>query len=258
MGVLDEKVALVTGASRGLGAGIARAFAREGAAVAVNYNACSDKANAIVAEIEAAGGRAIAVQADCTDEAQVDRLVRSVEDALGAPRIVVNNAGTISQNRLVDMPAAEWDDVLAAHLRSHFLVSRACLPAMSAMEPVNGERRSAKIINMSSGIGQKGGRGGAGIVHYVTAKAGVLGFTKGLAGELAPMITVNAIAPGVHPTDMTSGLTEDWSDAKQGDLLLGIGTVDDVADTAVFIASPSGDYYTGQVFTPNGGDVMNG
>jgi 3-oxoacyl-[acyl-carrier protein] reductase len=258
MGLLEGQTALVTGASRGLGAGIARAFAHEGARVAVNCRTRVDKAADVVRDIEQAGGQAMIVQADCTDEAQVDDMVRQVTRELGPIEILMNNAGDISQMPLVEMPVSVWDQMMSSHLRSHFLVTKACLPGMMKLAPKNGRRRAAKIINMSSGIGQKGGRGGAGIVHYVTAKAGVLGFTKALAGELAPLITVNAISPGTHPTDIILDLSEEWKAAKQAELLLGFGTIDDVAETAVFIASPAGDYYTGQTLMPNGGDVMNG
>lgn len=257
-GVLDGRVALVTGGSRGLGAGIARAFGREGAVVAVNYRSREDKAAEVVRDIEAAGAKAIAVQADCTDEDSVRAMVDRVEQELGPVRILVNNAGDITMSAFEEMTSQTWDDMIASHLRSHFLVTRYVLPGMQRLDKLDDERRKGKIINMSSGIGQKGGPGGAGIVHYVTAKAGVLGFTKALAGELAPDITVNAISPGTHPTDIILDLSEEWRDAKQRELLLGFGTIEDVAETAVFIASPAADYYTGQTLMPNGGDVMNG
>jgi 3-oxoacyl-[acyl-carrier protein] reductase len=258
VGSLDGRVALVTGSSRGLGAGIARAFGREGASVAVNYRSSEDKANQVVRDIEALGSRAIAVQADCTDEQSVNRMVEQISDELGPVRILVNNAGDISMSPFDEMSLEMWEEMIASHLRSHFLVTHACIPGMKSLKPLNGERRKAKVINMSSGIGQKGGPGGAGIVHYVTVKAGVLGFTKALAGEFAPDITVNAISPGTHPTDIILDLSEEWREAKQEELLLGFGTIEDVAETAVFVASPAADYYTGQTLMPNGGDVMNG
>jgi 3-oxoacyl-[acyl-carrier protein] reductase len=129
---------------------------------------------------------------------------------------------------------------------------------MTRLTPRAGERRAAKVINVSSVIAQKGGRGATGIVHYTAAKAGVIGFTKGLAGELAPLIAVNAISPGTHPTDILAAMSDTWKEAKARELLLGLGTVDDVAWTAVFLASAESDYYTGQVLAPNGGDVMVG
>ncbi len=258
MGKLDGKTALVTGGSRGLGAGIALAFANEGADVAVNYIKRKDKADEVVEAIRAMGRRAIAVQADCTRENDVERMVDAVLGEFGEIRILMNNAGILTQMRFIDMPLAAWEEMMDSHLRSHFLVTKACLPSMMKLRPMNGERRAAKIITMSSGIGQKGGAGGATIVHYVTAKAGIIGFTKALAGELAPLITVNAISPGTHPTDILGDLTEEWKREKEKQFLLGFGTVEDVALTAAFIASPDSDYYTGQVLMPNGGDVLNG
>ena len=258
MGKLDGRPALVTGGSRGLGAGIALAFADEGADVAVNYVTREDKANEVVDAIRAKGRRAIAVQADCTREDEVQRMVDTALAEFGEIRILMNNAGILTQMPLVDMPASAWDEMMSSHLLSHFLVTKACLPSMLKLKPMNNERRAAKIITMSSGIGQKGGAGGATIVHYVTAKAGVIGFTKALAGELAPLITVNAISPGTHPTDILGDLTEEWKREKEKQFLLGFGTVEDVALTAAFIASPDSDYYTGQVLMPNGGDVLNG
>ena len=258
MGKLDGRPALVTGASRGLGAAIALAFADEGADVAVNYINREDKANEVVEAIRAKGRRAIAVQADCSREDNVQRMVDTVLAEFGEIRILMNNSGILTQVPFVDMSASTWDDMMSSHLRSHFLVTRACLPSMLKLKPLNNERRAAKIITMSSGIGQKGGAGGATIVHYVTAKAGVIGFTKALAGELAPLITVNSISPGTHPTDILGDLSDEWKEEKEKQFLLGFGTVEDVALTAAFIASPDSDYYTGQVLMPNGGDVLNG
>lgn len=258
MGKLDGRPALVTGGSRGLGAAIALAFADEGADVAVNYIEREDKANEVVEAIRAKGRRAIAVQADCSREDDVQRMVDAVLAEFGEIRILMNNAGILTQIPFVDMPVSAWDEMMSSHLRSHFLVTRACLPSMLKLRPLNNERRAAKIITMSSGIGQKGGAGGATIVHYVAAKAGIIGFTKALAGELAPLITVNSISPGTHPTDILGDLSEEWKREKEKQFLLGFGTVEDVALTAVFIASPDSDYYTGQVLMPNGGDVLNG
>ncbi len=258
MGKLDGRPALVTGASRGLGAGIALAFADEGADVAVNYIRRKDKADEIVDAIRARGRRAIAVQADCSREDDVERMVDTVLEEFGEIRILMNNAGILTQIPFDEMSVSAWDEMMASHLRSHFLVTRACVPSMLELKPLNNERRAAKIITMSSGIGQKGGAGGATIVHYVTAKAGIIGFTKALAGELAPLITVNAISPGTHPTDILGDLSEEWKQEKEKQFLLGFGTVEDVALTAAFIASPDADYYTGQVLMPNGGDVLNG
>jgi 3-oxoacyl-[acyl-carrier protein] reductase len=259
MGELTGKAVLVTGGSRGLGAATALALADAGADVAVNYVKRRDKAEEVVERIKAKGRRAIAIQADCTDESAVKDMVNQVKSEFGEIRILMNNAGVLTQMLLQDMSLDDWENIMASHLRSTFLVSRECLrQSMLSLRPMNGERRAAKIINMSSGIGQKGGIGGSTIVHYVTAKAGIIGFTKALAGALAPLITVNAVSPGTHPTDILGDLSEEWKQEKEKELLLGFGTVEDVADSVVFIASPKADYYTGQVLQPNGGDVMNG
>jgi 3-oxoacyl-[acyl-carrier protein] reductase len=264
MGKLDGKTALVTGASRGLGAGIARAFAREGASVAVNYYPDETEraaAVALVEEIRGSGGRAIAVPADVTDEVQVASMVQRVVEEFVEVRILMNNAGNFTMCKVADMSLEEWENTINCHLRGTFLVSKHCLEkSMLRLAPLNDERRAAKIINTSSGIGQIGGTFGTGMVHYCTAKAGVIGFTKALAGELAPLITVNAIAPGMHPTDMAAdpALSDEWMTEKLKRFPLGFGTVADVAETAVFLASADADYYTGQVLMPNGGYVMNG
>jgi 3-oxoacyl-[acyl-carrier protein] reductase len=258
MGRLDGKTALVTGASRGLGAGIALAFARQGADVAVNYLDRKDQAAAVADQIQALGRRAVVVQADCTNEVQVRAMVDRVVEAFGEIRILVNNAGILSNVPFVEMPTSVWDEMIASHLRSHFLVTRECVRHMRQLAPRAGERRAAKVINVTSVIAQKGGRGATGIVHYAAAKAGVIGLTKALAGELAPLIAVNAISPGTHPTDILAAMPEEWKEAKARELLLGLGTVDDVAWTAVFLASAESDYFTGQVLAPNGGDMMAG
>jgi 3-oxoacyl-[acyl-carrier protein] reductase len=264
MGKLDGKAALVTGASRGLGAGIALAFAREGADVAVNHYpdaAERDQALALVERIRAMGRRALAVECDVTQEDQVAAMVAKAVETLGEVRILMNNAGNFTMSRVADMSLEVWQGTIDCHLRGTFLVSKHCLKrSMLDLRPIDGERRAAKIINMSSGIGQIGGSFGTDMVHYVTAKAGVLGFTKALAGELAPLITVNAIAPGMHKTDMGEdpALGGDWLRSKMERYPLGWGTVEDVAETAVFLASPEADYYTGQTLMPNGGYVMNG
>jgi len=264
MGRLDGKSALVTGASRGLGAGIALAFAREGADVAVNHypdETEAAKAIEIVDRIRSMGRHAIAVAADVTDEAQVSAMVESVLGEFGELRILMNNAGIFTMSTVAEMPLDMWEGTIASHLRGSFLTSKHCLSkSMLHLKPLRDERRAAKIINTSSGIGQIGGTFGSSMVHYVAAKAGILGFTKALAGEVAPLITVNAIAPGMHPTDMGNdpALSDDWTREKMTRFPLGFGTVGDVADTAVFLASPAADYYTGQVLMPNGGYVMNG
>jgi 3-oxoacyl-[acyl-carrier protein] reductase len=251
---LQGKTALVTGSGRGLGAAIALGFAREGASVAVNYIERRDKAEEVVRGIEALGGKAIAVQADCTEPDDVARLVDSVLDAFGEIRILVNNSGILTRRPIAEMSIDEWDGMIKSHLRSHFLVTRECLNrSMLALQPLAGERVAAKIINMGSGLVNRGGLSAREQVHYMTAKAGVAGFTRGLAAELAPSITVNALAPGIHLTDMVGNPPPDLKAKLAGYFLLGLPEDRDVVATAVFLASTDGDHITAEILTMNGG-----
>jgi 3-oxoacyl-[acyl-carrier protein] reductase len=251
---LEGSTAIVTGGSRGLGAAIALRFAEEGCDVAVVYRERADKAAEVLAAIEAAGAKGIAVQADCTDESQVGAMVDEVLAAFGEVRILVNNAGILNLSPIVSMSVATWDEMMTSHLRSHFLVTRACLEkSMLDLEPLPGRRVAAKIINMGSGLVNRGGLSAATRVHYMTAKAGVAGFTRGLAAELAPMITVNAIAPGIHLTDMLGAPPPEVQAQLAGYFLLGLPDDADVAAAAVYLASPDGDHVNAEILTTNGG-----
>ena len=253
---LEGKTALVTGASRGLGAAIARGFAREGARVVVNYRDNAQKANEVVRAIEAEGGTAIALKADCTEDRDVEALVNAAIAAFGEIRILVNNAGIGTQGLIADMAVSQWDEMMASHLRSAFLVTHHCLrTGMAHLPPLPGERIGAKIINMSSGLVNRGGLGARGQVHYMAAKAGIAGFTRGLAAELAPLMTVNALAPGIHFTDMVAGGQpgEDLRAMLAGLFLLGLPDDEDVVATAIHLASAAADHVTAEIFTMNGG-----
>jgi len=244
---LAGKCALVTGASRGIGRGIAEAFGHEGARVAVNYFRSGDAASEVVATIRAGGQEAFAVQADVSEEADVARMVETTVARFGQIDILVANAGVLDQARLVEMAVADWDQMIRTNLRAPFLCARAVLPGMLA-------RLSGRIIFVASQLGQKGAPE---LVHYSAAKAGIIGMTRALAREVAPHITVNAIAPGPIETDMVASITPEWKAMKMAELPLGrFGTVAEVAPTAVFLASADGAYYTGQTLGPNGGDVM--
>jgi 3-oxoacyl-[acyl-carrier protein] reductase len=244
---LEGTIALVTGASRGIGRGIAEAFAQEGAKVAVNYFGSPDAANEVVEGIITAGGNAIAVQADVSDEQDVTRMVNQVLDRWGRIDVLVSNAGILTQSHLAAMPTTMWDEMMRVNLRSAFLVTRAVLPGML-------ERKQGRIIYVASQLGLKGAPD---LVHYSAAKAALIGMTRALAREVAPHIQVNAIAPGPIETDMVAGITDDWKAMKMAELPLArFGQVKEVAPTAVFLASADGAYYTGQVLGPNGGDVM--
>jgi 3-oxoacyl-[acyl-carrier protein] reductase len=244
---LSGKVALVTGASRGIGRGIAEAFGTAGASVAVNYRTGASAAGEVVASIRSSGQDAIAIQADVAEEDDVDRMVATVLDQFGRIDVLVSSAGILTQPHLADMPTRMWDEMMRTNLSSTFLCTRALLPGMLS-------RQSGSIIYIASQLGLKGAPD---LVHYSAAKAALIGMTRALAREVAPHVTVNAIAPGPIETDMLANITEDWKAMKLAELPLArFGRVSDVAPTAVFLVSDDATYYTGQVLGPNGGDVM--
>jgi 3-oxoacyl-[acyl-carrier protein] reductase len=244
---LEGKQCVVTGGGRGIGRGIALAFAREGADVAV-IDRLADNADHVAAAINRLGVRGCAFSADVADEASITKALHSAEDRLGRIDVLMNNAGINTHVQLVDMTVATWDEMIAVNLRSVFLCTRVVLPGMI-------ERRWGRIISTSSQLAHKGGRQ---LTHYAAAKAGVLGFTRSLAYEVAQYnITVNAICPGPINTDMSLVGSAEWKAQKLSELPLGrYGEVEEVAPTAVLIASDEGSYYTGASFNPNGGDVM--
>ncbi len=247
MNRLQGRMALVTGGARGIGRAIALAFAREGAAVAV-LDRRSDLAEQTAQEIAALGAKSFAVAADVGDEAQVKTAVAQVNSALGRIDILVNNAGIDTTSRVIDMPTEMWDDMMRVNLRSIFLCTRAVLPGMT-------RRQWGRIISTSSQLAHKGA---ADMAHYAAAKAGVLGFTRSLAYEVArDGITVNAICPGPIDTELFRNIPEAWRKNKLAELPIGrAGTVDEIAPTAVLLASDEGSYYIGASLNPNGGDVM--
>ncbi len=245
---LSGRTALVTGGSRGIGAAIAGAFAAEGADVALCHLDDDAAAEDVVGQIAAHGRRAFAAACDVSDEAAVAAFVDSAREALGTIHILVNNAGHSGEVAFDDLSVADWDRMIAVHLRGSFLATRACWPAMR-------EAGWGRIINIASQHALKGTIGKA---HYCAANAGLLGFTKGLAREGAPLgILVNAIAPGPVETDLLAGLSAAWRVAKQAELPLGrFGRPEEIAATAVLLAGEDGAYYVGQTLSPNGGDVM--
>lgn len=248
MGTLEGKSALVTGASRGIGRGIAEAFGREGAAVAVNYRSNEDGAAETVEAIESEGGTAVSVQADVSDEDSVRRLVETVEEEFGGIDVLVNNAGVLEPSTLDEMDVETWDRTVSVDLRGTFLVTRFAIEGML-------ERGDGRVINVASQLGIKGAPE---LAHYSAAKGGVISFTRALAREVAPDVRVNAIAPGPIETDMLEDTTEEWRENKEAEVPLGrMGTVDDIAPTAVLLAGDGGDYYTGQTLSPDGGDAMH-
>jgi 3-oxoacyl-[acyl-carrier protein] reductase len=247
MGKLDGKIALVTGGARGIGRSIAVAFAREGAGVAVLDLRYEGAENA-TQEISATGAKSFAVAGDVGDEAQVKAAIQQVESALGRIDILVNNAGIDTTSQVADMPTEMWDDMIRVNLRSIFLCTRAVLPGML-------QRNWGRIINISSQLAHKGAPD---MAHYSAAKAGVLGFTRSLAYEVARNgVTVNAICPGPIDTELFRNLPEAWRKRKLAELPIGrAGAADEIAPTAVLLASDDGSYYLGASLNPNGGDVM--
>ena len=246
-GRLAGKKALVTGGAGGIGGAIATAFAREGADVAV-LDIKLDAAEAKVASLKSFGVKAFAVNADVSNEAQVTAAIEKVRAGLGGIDILVNNAGIDTTSVVAEMDTAMWDQMIAVNLRSVFLCTRAVLKPMIA-------QKFGRIINIASQLGHKGA---AEMAHYAAAKAGVIGFTRSLAYEVArDGITVNAICPGPIETDLFRALPEEWKKRKLAELPIGrAGSVEEIAPTAVLLASDEGAYYIGATMNPNGGDVM--
>ena len=243
---LKDKVAVVTGASRGIGKAAALALASQGAKVVVNYARSSDAAEATVKEITEAGTEAIALQADVSKSDEVDNLIKATLDKFGRIDVLVNNAGITKDTLLLRMKPEQWQAVIDLNLTGVFLCTKAVSKTML-------KQRSGRIINIASVAGQMGNPGQA---NYSAAKAGVIGFTKTVAKELANRgVTVNAVAPGFIETDMTEDLKSD--DIIKFIPLGRYGKPEEVAGTIRFLAAdPAAAYITGQVFNVDGGMVM--
>ncbi|HET9999882.1 MAG TPA: 3-oxoacyl-ACP reductase family protein [Ktedonobacteraceae bacterium] len=248
MGKLTGKTAIVTGAAKGIGRGIAEAFAREGADVAIADIATSEQAQGVIEAIQQAGHKALYISTDVADEQQVRKMVDTVLGAFGHIDILVNNAGIFTQALVEDLPVADWDRILNVNLRGTFLCTHFVLPHLL-------KQGGGRIINIASQLGYIGG---VEVAHYCASKGGVIAFTKALAREVATRnVLVNGIAPGPIMTDLLVSETEEWKSAKLAELPIGrFGEVSEVAPTAVFLASDDASYYVGQILGPNGGDVM--
>lgn len=245
---LGDKVALVTGASRGIGRAVAIRLAQAGADVAVNYSGSEAAAQETVDAITALGRKAIKVKANVADADEVAAMVTEVQEAFGHIDILVNNAGITRDGLLMRMKDADWDAVIDINLKGVYLVTKAVSKIMM-------KQRSGSIINMTSVVGVMGN---AGQTNYAASKAGVIGFSKSCAKEMASRgIRVNAIAPGFIHTDMTDVLPDKVKEAMVTEIPLGrMAEANEVANVAVFLASDFAGYITGQVINVDGGMVM--
>jgi len=243
-----DKVAVVTGGSRGIGRAIALELAVQGFKVVVNYRSQEAQAQKVVETIQGMGGEAMAIQADVASSRDVEEMAKKVREAWGAVGVLVNNAGITRDNILVRMKEEEWDQVLEANLKGAFLCSRAFVKDMM-------RARWGRIVNISSVVGIIGNPGQT---NYAASKAGLVGFTKALAKEVASRgITVNAIAPGYIETEMTQGLPQKVKAAMLGAIPLGrFGSPEEVAKVVSFLVSPHGGYITGQVLVVDGGMTL--
>jgi 3-oxoacyl-[acyl-carrier protein] reductase len=244
----NRKVCLVTGASRGIGRATALALAKQGFAVAVNYQTSREQAEEVCSAIRAIGGQSIAVQANVIYEDEVLRMVEAIRDKLGPPSILVNNAGITRDKSFIKMTRLMWEEVLGVNLTGPFTVTQALLPGMI-------EQGWGRIINLASVVGMVGNFGQA---NYAVTKGGIVSFTMTLARELARKgITVNAVAPGYIETDMTKDVPPAVIEQVKAMTPMGrLGTPEEVADTIAFLASPCASYITGQVISVNGGMHM--
>lgn len=245
---LAGKVALVTGASRGIGKEIALTLAKAGANVVVNYSGSIERANEVANEITSLGREAIAYQCNVSDAEAVQQMVKDTIDKFDKLDILVNNAGITRDNLLMRMKEDEWDDVINTNLKGVFLCTKAVTRQMM-------RQRQGRIINISSIVGIIGNPGQA---NYVAAKSGVIGLTKSTARELASRgITVNAIAPGFIKTDMTDELSDEVKESMLQQIPLGtFGEGHNIANAVLFFASDEANYITGQTLNVDGGMVM--
>ncbi|MEF9945588.1 MAG: 3-oxoacyl-[acyl-carrier-protein] reductase [Lachnospiraceae bacterium] len=246
--MLEGKVAVVTGASRGIGKAVAQTLARQGAMVVINYQGSKEKAEMVQAEIEHAGGKAMTYQCDVSDFKACELFIKDIIAQLGSIDVLVNNAGITKDGLLMKMSEEDFDQVLNVNLKGTFHCIRFVSRQMM-------KQKSGRIINMSSVVGVMGNAGQA---NYAASKAGVIGLTKAAARELASRhITVNAVAPGFIETDMTEALSEKVKESTRLQIPLGIlGQPEDIANAVAFLASQEAGYITGQVLHVDGGMAM--
>ena len=245
---LEDKVAVVTGAGRGIGRAIALRLARDGARVVVNYGRSAEAAEQVVAEIGSIGAQAVAVHADVSLGSDVERLVATARDRFGRIDILVNNAGITRDKLILRMTEDDWDAVIDTNLKSAFLCVKAVAPGMI-------KQRSGVIVNVGSVVGKVGG---AGQTNYSASKAGLIGLTKSVAKELGSRnIRVNAVAPGFIDTEMTEALNPNYREAILKQIPLGsFGVGENVAGVVAFLCSPDSAYVHGEVISIDGGLFM--
>ena len=243
-----SETVIVTGASRGIGKACALAFGKSGANVIINYTRSKEKAEELCEDISKLGGRALPFCADVADRKAVDEMIAFAHSNFGSISILVNNAGIAEQIMFCDITEEKWDRMFAVDVKGVYNCIQAALPDMI-------HNKSGRIINISS---MWGITGASCEVHYSAAKAAVIGMTKALAKELGPSgITVNAIAPGVISTEMNGNISEEiMSELKEETPIGRIGTPEDIAETALFLASPKASFITGEVISVNGGFVI--
>lgn len=250
MGKLDDKVALITGSSSGIGRAVALAFAEQGARLALNYpnDSQADNAAAVQKEIESVGRPVVAIRADVSQEDDVKQLVQTTMQIYGRIDILVNNAGIATAATVGDMPVSMWDQMLAVNLRSVFLCTRLVLPIMYA-------QNYGKIISTASQLAYLGSPG---LSHYCAAKAAIIAFTRSLAREIGTRnVNANCVGPGATRTPILDGVSGKALEAIRAAIPKGrFATVDDIAPTYVFLASDESSHYVGQCLSPNGGDIM--
>jgi 3-oxoacyl-[acyl-carrier protein] reductase len=243
-----SQVALITGASRGIGKATATSLARDGFDVALNYLRTEEGAREALGEVEKLGRRALLLKADVTDPKEVELMVSKVKEDLGSLDVLVNNAGVYPRKHIEDVTSADWEEVIGVNLTGMFNCAKAVIPIMK-------EQGKGTIINLSSVLGLKGSRQG---VHYASSKAGILGFTKSLARELAPHnIRVNAIAPGAIETDILKQDTPEQRKRRLTTIPMGrVGQPEEIAEVVAFLASDRASYITGETINVNGGLLM--
>lgn len=245
---LENRTALVTGGSRGIGGAIVELFAANGAKVGFCHHGDDENAERLAGKTWAGGALTPYTACDVSRESEIDRLGEWAREMLGGVDILVNCAGIGGDLLFEDISVDQFDRMIGVHLRGTFLATRQFYPAMAA-------KGWGRVINFSSQLAYKGAPGQS---HYCAAKAGIVGFTRAFAYEAAPKgVTVNSIAPGPVETDMLMGLSDGWRAMKRAQLPIGrFGHVDEIAPTALLLASDAGSFFVGQTLSPNGGDVM--